>query len=176
MSRQRSSAQAWVIGAGVLVIALVLCLCVFAVALLRDTSTTVTQEIIPSPTQDPRSATLTLATSPEKAELVRELVRRFNDQGLRTSDRQPMEVQLLELTPEAMVEEALREPRFQAMTPDSSLWVDQLDRRWAELQQLGEGAIAPSLAGESVRYAVSPVVIAHNVRATKETTRCQSRK
>jgi Ca-activated chloride channel family protein len=60
-----------------------------------------------------------------------------------------------------MVEEALGEtPRFQAMTPDSSLWTDQLDRRWAAQQQIEEGAIAPSRISESVRYAVSPVVLA----------------
>jgi Ca-activated chloride channel family protein len=148
------------IGAGVLVIAVCLCLCVFAVSLLRETATTITQEVVPSPIEDPRNATLTLATSPEKVALVQELVNRFNDQGLRTGDRQRMEVNLVALAPEAMVEEVLRGPRFQAMTPDSSLWVDQLDRRWAGLQQLDEDAIAPSLVGESVRYAVSPVVIA----------------
>ena len=71
-----------------------------------------------------------------------------------------MQVQLVELTPDVMIEEALAGPSFQAMSPDSSLWIDQLDRRWGEAQQVQEGAIAPSLVGESVRYAVSPVVIA----------------
>ena len=125
---------------------------------LADRETGVSQEV-PVET-DPRSAVLTLAYSPEKAALMRELVQRFNEQDLRTGDRQRMQVQLLELTPETMVQEALDRPRFQALTPDSSLWVDQIDRRWAELQQMGEEAIAPSLVGESVRYAVSPVVIA----------------
>jgi len=113
------------------------------------------------PDTDPSNATLTLAYSPEKAALITDLVDRFNAQKLRTDDRTPMEVQLLELAPDLMVDEALSDaPRFQALTPDSSLWLDQLDRRWAAQQQLAEGAIAPSLVGESVRYAISPVVIA----------------
>ena len=91
---------------------------------------------------------------------MQELVGKFNDQDLRTGDGRDMAVQLIELAPDAMVEEALAQPRFQAMTPDSSLWIDQLDRRWAAGQQLEEGAIAPSVVGESVRFAVSPVVIA----------------
>jgi Ca-activated chloride channel family protein len=125
---------------------------------LADRESGVSQEV---PGEiDPRSAVLTLAYSPEKAVLMRELVEQFNGQNLRTADRQRMQVQLLELTPDTMVEEALDGPRFQALTPDSSLWVDQIDRRWAEQQQMGEEAIAPSLVGESVRYAVSPVVIA----------------
>ncbi|MEZ4771478.1 MAG: substrate-binding and VWA domain-containing protein [Caldilineales bacterium] len=110
---------------------------------------------------DPATATLTLAYSAEKAALITDLVDRFNQQKLRTDDRKTMEVQLLELAPDLMVEEALSDaPRFQALTPDSSLWLDQLDRRWAEQQQLSEGAIAPSAIGEAVRYAISPVVIA----------------
>lgn len=109
---------------------------------------------------DVRTAELVLAYSPEKAALMQQLVQRFNAQELRTDDRRPMAVQLLELAPDVMIEEALGEPRFQAMTPDSSLWIDQMDRRWAAQQQTQEGTIAPSLAGESVRFAVSPVVIA----------------
>jgi len=44
---------------------------------------------------------------------------------------------------------------FQAISPDVSLWLDQLDRDWMD-QTGGES----SLVGETVRYAVSPVVIA----------------
>jgi Ca-activated chloride channel family protein len=136
-----------------------LCLCVAVFALLPDGATGPTA-VTPNTDQDPRNATLTLAYSPEKAALMQQLVAAFNDQNLRTADRQPMQVQLVEKAADIMVEEALRGPSFQALTPDSSLWIDQLDRRWADLQQTEAGAIAPSLVGESVRYAVSPVVLA----------------
>lgn len=154
----RRSSQRWwilaVLGAAVFVS---ICLCVAVIALLPSNST-VTET--PTAQENPRNATLTLAYTPDKAELMRTLADRFNAQELRTADRQPMQVQLVELTPDVMIEEALAGPSFQAMSPDSSLWLDQLDRRWAEAQQVGEGAIAPSLVDEAVRYAVSPVVLA----------------
>jgi Ca-activated chloride channel family protein len=114
----------------------------------------------PAAEQNARDAALTLAYTPDKAALMRTLVDRFNAQDLRTADRQAMQVQLTELTPDVMIEEALASPSFQAMSPDSSLWIDQLDRRWGQAQQTEAGAIAPSLIGEAVRYAVSPVVLA----------------
>jgi len=136
---------------------LFICICGFIVALLTPDSDVAEPPVVQ---EDPNNATLTLAYTPDKAELVRTLVDRFNAQNLRTTDRQSMDVQLVELTPDVMIEEALASPTFQAISPDSSLWLDQLDRRWGEAQQVGEGAIAPSLIGESVRFAVSPVVIA----------------
>ncbi len=136
------------------------CLCMGGATLLDRIANRTSQQT-PVVEVDPRNATLTLAYSPEKAVLMRQLAERFNSQDLRTADRQRMQVELVELTPDVMVEEAVGPaPRFQAMTPDSSLWIDQLDRRWAAQQQVEEGAIAPSLVGESVRYAVSPVVLA----------------
>jgi Ca-activated chloride channel family protein len=111
---------------------------------------------------DPRTATLTVAYSPEKAALFKKLVEEFNGQKLRTPDRQVMRIELLEMTPEDMVTQALAgQQQFQALTPDSSLWLDQLNRRWAQSQTAAEpGAIEPRLVGESVRYAVTPIVIA----------------
>jgi Ca-activated chloride channel family protein len=44
---------------------------------------------------------------------------------------------------------------FQAMSPDSSIWLDQLDRQYQSVQNTSAG-----LVGQTVRYAVSPVVIA----------------
>lgn len=160
MSKKRTSRQRRLLVGITVAAAAVLCACGLLLAALLSIRQDTAQQPAASTVIDPRSATLTLAYSPEKARLVQDLVSRFNDQGLRTLDRRRMEVQLLELTPEAMVEEALDQPRFQAMTPDSSLWVDQLDRRWAAQQQIEESAIAPSLVGETLRYAVSPVVIA----------------
>lgn len=154
---RRSSQRWWIFAALGLVAFVSICLCVVVFALLPSDST-VTET--PAAQDNPRNATLALAYTPDKAELMRTLADRFNAQELRTADRQPMQVQLVELTPDVMIEEALAGPSFQAMSPDSSLWLDQLDRRWAEAQQVGEGAIAPSLVGESVRFAVSPVVLA----------------
>jgi Ca-activated chloride channel family protein len=44
---------------------------------------------------------------------------------------------------------------FQAMSPDSSIWLDQLDRQYQSDHNTSAG-----LVGQTVRYAVSPVVIA----------------
>ena len=107
-----------------------------------------------------RNATVTLAYSPEKGQMLQVLVDQFNRQNLRTPDGQPMQVKLLEMTPEDMVSAALENPTFQALTPDSTLWLDQLDRQWALRQQVEAGQIAPRRVGESTRYAVSPIVIA----------------
>ncbi len=108
-----------------------------------------------------RNATLTLAYSPEKAALVRSLVDKFNARNLRTADREAMRVELVEMTPEEMVTQALAGPSFQALTPDSSLWLDQLNRRWSQSQQISRpGQIPARLVGDPVRYAITPIVIA----------------
>ena len=140
-----------------LIVFFFVCACGIVVTLLIPDNQVADSPVVQ---EDPNNATLTLAYTPDKAELVRTLVDRFNAQNLRTDDRQAMQVQLVELTPDAMIEEALAGPSFQAMSPDSSLWIDQLDRRWGQAQQAEAGAIASSLIGESVRFAVSPVVIA----------------
>ena len=101
----------------------------------------------------PRAA-LTIAYSPEKDQVFTELVERFNGQGLETDDGQRVTVDALPLDPEAMVDAVLEEgAAFQAMTPDSSVWLGQLDGAWYD--ETGSEAV-----GETVRYAVSPVVIA----------------
>jgi Ca-activated chloride channel family protein len=109
----------------------------------------------PLPSEIPPSGvTLTVAYSPEKQALFAELVRGFNAQKLKTEQGERMTVRSVELEPEAMIEGALVGD-FQAISPDVSLWLDQLDRDWME-QTGGESP----LVGETVRYAVSPVVIA----------------
>ena len=83
---------------------------------------------------------LTIAYSPEKAVLLKGLAEKFNAKNLRTSDRQPMKIDLVEMTPDEMVEKALAgQATFQAMTPDSSLWLDQLNSRYAQAQQTEPG-------------------------------------
>ena len=115
----------------------------------------------PPAAYDPQSATLTLAYSPEKAELIQELVDAFNQSKQRTSDRRTMSVQLLEMPPDQMVQAALGdEPGFQALSPDASLWLDLLDLQWAEAHRGAADELAPRRIADSARYAVSPIVIA----------------
>jgi Ca-activated chloride channel family protein len=107
-------------------------------------------------TPAPQSA-LTVAYSPEKALIFATLIEQFNAKGLKDSDGKPMRVEAIELDPEAMVDAVLDGSAvFQAMTPDSAVWLGQLDAAWSE-QTGDETATA---VGETVRYAVSPVVIA----------------
>ena len=100
---------------------------------------------------------LTVAYSPEKEPAFTELVDRFNAAQFETSEGEPMRVEAISLDPEAMVDAALDgSATFEALTPDSTVWLGQLEAAWS--QQHGEDA-AP-VVGETVRYAVSPVVIA----------------
>ena len=99
-------------------------------------------------------AALTVTYSPEKELVFRELVDRFNGQGQETPEGQRVTVEAVPLDPEAMVNAVLDGgATFQAMTPDSSIWLGQLDGAWYD--KAGSEAV-----GETARYAVSPVVIA----------------
>ena len=110
--------------------------------------------------RDPTSATLVVAVSPEKATFFADLVRQFNERRLRTPDGKVMAVETRPLDSDAMIEAALEQPEFQAIHPDSSLWIDQLDRAYAaRVGQEGE-LIAPRLVADTVRYAITPIVIA----------------
>ncbi len=100
---------------------------------------------------------LTVAYSPEKEPAFTALVEQFNARRLQTPDGQTMKVAAVRLDPEAMLTAVLDgSATFQAMTPDSSVWLGQLDQAWSR-QKGDEGA---TVVGETVRYAVSPVVIA----------------
>lgn len=164
MSRQREKqggvppAATYTIIVGAL--ALLLCCALAAIAWngLRGPLTPLAQQA--DNTVGFRNATLTLAYSPEKGQMLQILVDQFNRQNLRTADGQAMQVKLVEMNPEDMVSAALEDPTFQALTPDSMLWLDQLDRQWALRQQVEAGQIAPRRVGEATRYAVSPIVIA----------------
>ena len=111
---------------------------------------------VEGPTEPGAPSALTVAYSPEKALLFTTLVSRFNDQEFETPTGEPLLVQTVELNPEAMLKAVLDgNATFQAMTPDSSIWLGQLDEEWSQAQ--GGDSVA---VGETVRYAVSPVVIA----------------
>ena len=99
---------------------------------------------------------LVVAYSPEKEPAFTTLVDSFNAEGFETPDGEAVTVKGVSLDPEAMVNAVLDgDASFQAMTPDSTVWLGQLDQEWSE--QAGPDATA---VGETVRYAISPVVIA----------------
>ncbi len=115
---------------------------------------------------DPDTAVLTVAVSPAMAPTFRQLAEGFNAQNLATVDGESMDVQMVVLDPEKMVEQSLGQPTFQAVNPDSSLWLNQLEQRWSLQQSLGEEAVDTTIPigtrriNAPVRYATSPVVIA----------------
>jgi Ca-activated chloride channel homolog len=98
--------------------------------------------------------TLTIAVSPEKAELFTQLVNDFNAKKLKSSNGAELRLATQSLEPQDMIDAALA-GNFQALSPDSSIWLDQLDRQYQAAQNSSAG-----LVGQTVRYAVSPVVIA----------------
>jgi Ca-activated chloride channel family protein len=152
-SQRRSSSRNVRLALIVLVSGLfmVICLCVAiyaAVGNLFDDGDATT----PAPT-----SALVVAYSPEKEQVFTTLVDNFNAQGAETPDGERMRVEVAKLDPETMIDTALDgSATFQAMTPDSAVWLGQLDAAWSK-QTGDETATA---VGETVRYAISPVVIA----------------
>ncbi len=106
------------------------------------------------------SADLTVAVSPVMAPILAQRVDAFNSLSQRTTDGQTMQVVLTELAPEKMVETSLGQPPFQALVPDSSLWLNQIDQRWAADHPADSGGIAPRRVGDPTRFAISPIVLA----------------
>ena len=117
-------------------------------------------DLAPSSGEEPASTALRLAYSPEKQVIFESLVADFNAQGLVSTDGDPLQIETVQMDPEAMVESALA-GEVQAIVPDSSIWLDTLDRAYAERvaggEVVGGGA---GLTSEVTRWAVSPVVIA----------------
>ena len=114
----------------------------------------------PAAVEAPLDTGLRLAYSPEKQVLFEALVADFNAQGLTSADGQPMRVTAVQMDPEAMIDAALA-GEVQAIVPDSSVWLDVLDRTYA--QRVTSEEIVGSqarLTSEVTRWAVSPVVIA----------------
>lgn len=101
-----------------------------------------------------RQATLWVAHSPEKQQLFELLARTFNESKLRLPNRKPVRLMVASVTPREMVATA-GDNVYQAISPDSSIWLAEIDRRWAESQGTDE-----ALVGQTTRFMVSPVVIA----------------
>ena len=94
---------------------------------------------------------LRVAYSPEKETLFTQLVANFNQ----VADGRAIRVEAIRMEPAAMLQGALN-GEFEAMSPDSSIWLHQLDRAYAD-QVADAGAF---LVSQTRYYAISPVVIA----------------
>jgi len=151
-STRRSSSGSTRLALGLLIAGLFLviafcCISFFLVGRLFDGD---------EPVASIQESTLVVAYSPEKELAFATLVEKFNEQGIETADGEQITVQAVKLDPESMVDDVLSgAATFQAITPDSSVWLGQLDEEWS--QQTDSDSLA---VGETVRYAVSPVVIA----------------
>src|SRR5512141_888119 len=101
-----------------------------------------------TPTPVAGSGTLDLAYSPEKDTLMQDIVNRFNRAGYRTPAGQAMTIKATKMEASDIVD-AARAGTVTAISPDSSLWLGQIDA----------GRDVP-LVSESTRFAVTPVVVA----------------
>ncbi|MFW6195495.1 MAG: VWA domain-containing protein [Chloroflexota bacterium] len=131
-------------------------LLVLATALLGLSATACQTEGPPTPTAEPQPLapsenSLTVAYSPEKEDLFLDLVAKFNvnrPEGM--APVHPVRVEMAD-----MLERSAR-GEYDAISPDSSVWLPQVDRIWEERNPDASGA----LVGPRTRYALSPVVIA----------------
>lgn len=171
-SRQRSSAEQarrtrnlWIAG-GAILVAMLICassavsggMWVLGLFGGGDEDTPAT----PSWASD--SAELTIAVSPVMEPVMQEMASSFNSLDLHTPDGKKMTVWVEPVVPEQMVEDVLGLPNYQAVSPDSSLWLDQLEQEWAARQADTSGdtqiPIGQRRISAQTRYAVSPIVIA----------------
>ncbi len=167
MSNEFSAKQRTTLVIGVIGIVAV-CLCVIVAAWagqslwnsLRERSSTTTGPA----GWDSTTAEVTVAVSPGMASTLAKLAEQFNAQARKAPDGSLMLVRTVSVVPEKMIEQSLANPPFQAIAPDSSLWLNQLDQRWVGQYSAGEGEslipIGNRRFGDPVRYAASPVVIA----------------
>ncbi len=125
--------------------------CVIAVAfLLRDPD----EDTPPSITTNRREVGLALAYSPEKAAILTALVDDFNASRTELPNGKRVVVSATSISPDQMATGAATNA-FHAVSPDSSIWLTEIDRHWSA--RVPEGG---ALVGETTRYMVSPVVIA----------------
>ncbi len=139
---------------GLLIIVSLLCLCsiIGVIFFMMFRGGEKPPEVTVAPARD--VSVLTVAYSPEKETLFTALVDMFNTRDSTSSDGESLTVRAVSMSPDKMIEGAVA-GEFMAMSPDSSIWLDDIDRVWYELS----GSDAP-LVGEAHRYAVTPVTIA----------------
>lgn len=148
------------LGCGVLGL-LTVCLVIAGLYLMGSRNPSVVQR--PTPAPNPVSV-LRIAYSPDKEALFTDLVARFNALGLTTDDGQQLRLDAVRMDSEAMVKAAVA-GELQAVSPDSSIWLDQIERSARPAQATPEsgsltGQTKGALVGETRRYATSPVVLA----------------
>jgi Ca-activated chloride channel family protein len=113
--------------------------CIFLIAFM----------LVNAPTETPvANATLDLAYSPEKESLMQEIVTRFNRANYKTPRGTAMTINATKMDAADIVE-AARAGKFTAISPDSSLWLAQID-----------AGRDHALVSEATRFAVTPIVIA----------------
>ena len=147
---QMQNRRLWVVGVLLIALRLLLGLCCAGWLVVRRFLPD-TQGI--GSVNGPEAPAFTVAYSPEKEALFQQLVSSFNAEVAALSD-DVLEITAVRYEPDLMIEAAL-EAQVQAISPDSSIWLDVLDREWAART----GREAP-LVSRWERYAVSPVVIA----------------
>ena len=102
----------------------------------------------PAPRDDKGRTVLSVAYSPEKAQLFDRLVGEFNKQSKAYS------VKSTKLEMADMLTQAA-DGKFTAISPDSAIWLGSLDQAW-----LAADSSRSPIVGSLSRYALSPVVVA----------------
>ena len=153
-SREVNTRQVLGVLAVILLAAIALCFCSWQVTRLVIRRVETAATAVPA-----TNSTLTVAYSPEKEEVFTRLVSAFNAQSAAQASKGALSssivrIEAVRYEPDLMIEAAL-EGKVQAISPDSSVWLNTLDREWAKRT----GRDSP-LVGQTERYAVSPIVIA----------------
>ena len=118
----------------------------------------------PGPDATPDPNALAIAASPEMSPLLGKLADQFNNQQKGSTGFVP--VKILTMSPADMVAAALQpDPAFQALNPDSSIWLSKLSSEWGLAfanETSGSDALPIPRQRYSLpqRFAASPVVIA----------------
>jgi Ca-activated chloride channel family protein len=148
---QMENRRLWIVGVLLIVLLVLLGLCCVGWLVVRRALPDSQEK--GSSVEVPGAPEFTIAYSPEKEAIVNQLVSSFNADVAALSD-DVLEITAVRYEADLMIEAAL-DGKVQAISPDSSIWLDVLDREWAART----GREAP-LVGQWERYAVSPVVIA----------------
>lgn len=138
---------------GILLVVIVAAICVAGYMAYRAINPALQETPAPGSSSS-RDVALAVAYTPEKETLFKELVRLFQQSNPKTAQGKAITISATSMEAEAMIE-AAKAGKLEAISPDSSIWLTQLDAAWQK-----ENNTDASLIGETTRYAVSPVVIA----------------
>ena len=153
-ARPKQKQSAAVIGALIALVMVIVvggCLC-WAIYQGISTTASLFQE---DSVEEDGTAILRVAYSPEKEEMFVRLVEDYNRADHQTAAGRAIRVDPIRMEPDAMLLGAIS-GEFEAMSPDSSIWLHQLDQLYAE-QVSDPDAF---LVSQTRHYAISPIVIA----------------